>query len=116
MANLGQNFSQVVYAPNYDFWAVDCTFTPLVGTSYAARGIFTTRAIDVPTEDNAVFSDQETILDILEAEFAVLPKQGDKVTIPRDCNGVDQGTWEVADIDTNGGGESTLLLRRWVGP
>jgi hypothetical protein len=116
MANLGLNFSELVYKPQYDFWAVDVFFTPLVGAPYAARGIFTTRALDVPTEDGAIFSDQETILDILEAEFPIIPGEGDRVSIPRDCNGVDQGTWEVADADTNGGGETTLLLRRWVGP
>jgi hypothetical protein len=114
MANLGINFSLLVYEPQYDFWSVDVIFTPMIGTAYAARGIFATRALDVATEDNAIFSDQETILDIREAEFAALPKQGDRVTIPRDCNGVDQGTWEIIDSSTNGGGETTLILRKVV--
>ena len=112
MANLGVNFSVLVYDPVYEFFAVDVVFTPLIGANYSARGIFTTRALDVTGEDGSIFSDQETILDIREAEFSVLPLQGDKVTIPRDCNGIDQGTWEILDADTNGGGETTLLLRK----
>ena len=112
VANLGIPFSSMVYEPQYDFWAVDCFFTPMIGSAYGGRGIFSTRAMDVPTEDNAVFSDQETILDVREAEFGTLPKQGDRVTIPRDCNGVDQGTWEIIDASTNGGGETTLVLRK----
>jgi hypothetical protein len=114
MANLGVNFSVMVYDPNYDFWSVDITVTPLIGNSYAARGIFSTRALDVVGEDSSVISDQETIIDILEAEFGSLPKQGDRITIPRDCNGVNQGAWEITDASTNGGGETTLVLKRVV--
>jgi len=33
-----------------------------------------------------------------------------------DCNGVDQGEWVVVDSSTNGGGETTLTLRKWTGP
>ena len=113
MANLGVAFSTNVLLPNYDFWAVDVTFTPMTGTAYQGRGIFDTRALDVQAEDGSLFSDQETILDIREAEFPTLPKQGDRVTIPRDCNGVDQGTWEITDASTNGGGETTLVLKKY---
>lgn len=114
MANLGIDFSLNVLLANYDYWAVDVTFTPLTGSAYAARGIFDTRALDVQAEDGSLFSDQETILDIREAEFPVLPKQGDRVTIPRDGQGVDQGTWEITDASTNGGGETTLVLKKYV--
>jgi hypothetical protein len=114
MANLGINFSLLVYDPNYDFWSVDIVVTPMIGATYPARGIFSTRALDVPTEDGAHYSDQETILDIREAEFGTLPGQGDRIAIPMDCNGVDQGTWEIIDVSTNGGGETTLVLRKVV--
>jgi hypothetical protein len=114
MANLGINFSTFILDPNFDFWSIDVVFTPLIGASYAGRGIFDTRALDVPGEDGSIYSDQETILDIRESEFPTMPKQGDRVTIARDCNGVDQGTWEITDSSTNGGGETTLILKKVV--
>jgi hypothetical protein len=63
--------------------------------------------------DNSIYSDQKTILDIRESEFPLIPLRGDRVVIPADCNGVNQGEWEIIDSDTNGGGETTLTLRKW---
>jgi hypothetical protein len=115
----GVNFASIVYSPNFDFWAVPAIFNPLASApgsgTYTMRGIFDTRTINVLAEDNSIYSDQRTELDILEREFPVIPKQGDHVTIPQDCNGVDQGEWVVVDSTTNGGGETTLTLRKWGG-
>ncbi len=116
----GVNFSLLVYEPNFDFWAVPVVFNPLVSApgsgTYTLRGIFGTQELNVLAEDNSVYSDQKTILDIREAEFTVIPMQGDHVTISQDCNGVNQGEWVVVDSSTNGGGETTLTLRKWTGP
>ena len=76
------------------------------------RGIFGTKETNVAAMDGSIYSDQQTILDIREAEFGTLPAQGDHVTISRDCNGVNQGEWEIVDSSTNGGGETTLTLRK----
>lgn len=114
------NFSQLVYLPAYDMYAVPCTFLPLKSQPgappYDARGIYDTRAQDVEAMDGSVFSDQQTIFDIREAEFPVLPVQNDRVIIPFDCNGAPLGEFEIMDADTNGGGETTLLLKRWLTP
>jgi hypothetical protein len=117
MPNLGVNFSLMIYEPNQDVFSVDVDFNPVVsgGTGYVGRGIFATRSLMVQSEAGSLYSDQETILDILESEFPVLPMQGDRLTIPKDCNGVNQGEWEVIDKSTNGGGETTLVLRKWEG-
>lgn len=106
------NFSTLVYAPNFDVFSIPITITPVGGAAYSARGILGTRAVDVLALDGSIFSDQQTILDILETEFAVLPKQGDIVSIPFDCNGAPQGDWEIKDSSSNGGGETTLIIRR----
>lgn len=111
-------FSTLVYDPCFDMFAVPVTFKPLVSQpsvpSYDARGIFDTDEIDIAALDGSILSDQKTILDIREAEFAVLPVQGDRVMIPADCNGVNRGEFEIIDADTNGGGETTLSLRKWL--
>jgi hypothetical protein len=111
------NFALMPYLPNYEFWARTITVTPLFGSTYTARGIFTTRGTVVDTDfGRAVMSDQETIVDILEFEFAVLPKQGDLIGIPAYQGIPAEGAFEVTDASTNGGGETTLVVRRLETP
>jgi hypothetical protein len=111
------NFSTDVYAICQDVFSVPCTFTPVFsqpdGSSYAARGIYNKRDLDVMAEDGAIFSSHEDIFDIRIAEFAVLPQQKDRVNIPYDCNGKPLGDFEITDTKDNGGGEMTLTLRQW---
>ena len=46
----------------------------------------------------------------------VLPVQGDQVAIPAEGGLPDAGSWEVIDTSRNGGGETTLTLRRLMPP
>lgn len=112
------NWSVQVYSAQYTSFARPVTFTPAASipnaSAYGARGIFDTQSIDVIAENGSIVSDARTILDILEAEFVVLPVQGDRVTIPAH-NGIPAaGTFEVIDTNSNGGGETTLQLRKWM--
>ena len=111
------NMSTSVYLVCQDTFSVPCTFHPVFsqpdGASYEARGIFDTRQLEMMMEDGSVFNDQQSIFDIREAEFAVLPQQKDRVTIPFDGNGAPLGEFEVVETSTNGGGETTLVLRKW---
>jgi hypothetical protein len=111
------NFSTLVYLPNFDIWARPITVTPLAsqpaGAAYSARGIFDTEATDVLAEDGSIISQQKTILDIREVEFAVLPQQGDQIDIP-DAEQGPGGSFEVTDSSSNGGGETTLTIRKVV--
>jgi hypothetical protein len=110
-------FSRDVYLVCQDAFSVPATFHPVFsqpdGASYDGRGIYDTRQLDVVAEDGSIFSDQQTIFDIRTAEFAILPQQKDRVTIPFDCNGVPLGDFEIMDTTLNGGGEMTLTLRKW---
>jgi len=118
MTGTGVNFSTLVYSPAFDLFARPVTFYPYVSQpnapAYNGRGIFDTRAIDVQTEDGAIYSDQQTILDIREIEFAVLPQQNDRLFIGAADAGPALGEFEITDADTNGGGEITLTLRKWL--
>jgi hypothetical protein len=114
------DFSIMVYLPAQDVFGRSVTFTPLASQpgapAYTLRGIITTRPLMVETTAGmAVLSDQETILDIREREFAVTPKQGDLIDVPEE-NGITDmvGSYEVTDAAWNGGGEVTLSLRRLV--
>jgi hypothetical protein len=116
MANQGINFSTLVYGPAFDTFSVDVIFNPVVSApgspTYAGRGIFDEQSLNVLAENNLIYSDQRVILDIRDVEFGTMPKQGDHVTIPMDCNGVNQGEWVIVDYVGNGGGETTLTLRK----
>src|SRR5215831_9893046 len=95
------NFSQVVYKPNYDAFARVAIFNPLAsnpsGGSFVGRGIHDVTPIDVMAEEGSIFSDTQIILDVLEEEFDVIPRQGDQVTIPADSGVPALGTFEVID-------------------
>lgn len=110
------NFSTQVYLACFDTFARVISVAPIASqagqAAYAARGIFDTRDIDVVALDGSIISEQRTILDVRDVEFGVVPIQGDQVTIPADSGLPDAGTWEVIDSARNGGGETTLTLRK----
>lgn len=117
---MGVNYSSDIYWPNYEIWARPVTFYPVKSqpgvASYVGRGIFNTVSIDIAASDGSDFSEQRTILDILEVEFPILPVQQDRLFIPADPGGMPEaGWWEINGTDTNAGGESTLTLRKWMG-
>jgi hypothetical protein len=101
----------------FDFWSVDCTFMPLRSqpgvASYPGRGILGTYTTDVNTLDGSLYSDQRTILDIRESEFAVMPEQNDHVVIPKDCNNVPKGEYVIVDASSNGGGQTMLTIKKY---
>jgi len=109
------DYAALIHGPGYAVFSRSVTFTPLKSQpgqpAYVGRGIFSTQPIDVPAEGGLVLSDQVTILDILEKEYATLPMQGDRVNIPASGTLPALGDFEVLDRDTNGGGETTLTLR-----
>lgn len=112
------NWSQQVYTAQYQTFARPVTFIPAKSQpnegSYGKRGIFDTMSIDVIAENGSIISDAKTILDILEAEFDVLPVQGDRVDIPAHIGIPAAGLFEIIDTNSNGGGETTLQLRKWM--
>jgi hypothetical protein len=112
MANQGINFSALVYGSCMDTFAIDVTFMTTLNGTFINRGIFTTRELNVLAENNSIYSDQQTILDIRESEFPIMPVQGDHVMIDKDCNGAYRGEFVIVDSSDNGGGETTLTLRK----
>jgi hypothetical protein len=110
------NFSTLVYLPTQDIFGRRIVITPIASQpdregSYNARGIFGTRDMAIPAEDGSLISDQQTILDIRESEFAILPRQRDLIFIPREGSIPEEGQFEIVDTSTNGGGETTLVIR-----
>ena len=111
------NIDVLLQASIFDFWAISCTFLPYKSQpgaeGYGGRGIFGTYSSDVQALDGSIYSDQRTILDIRESEFAVLPMQNDHVVIPIDANDVPRGEWVIIDASSNGGIVTMLTIRRY---
>jgi hypothetical protein len=111
------NLDVLLQSPTFDFWAVPVTFSPLASQpgqpTYPGRGILNTYILDVAGLDGSIISDQRTILDIRESEFAVMPEQNDHVIVPLDCNGVPKGEYQIIDASSNGGGQTMLTIRKF---
>jgi hypothetical protein len=112
------DFGLEVYAANYAVWARPIMVIPIASQpgmpSFDGRGIFHTGPVNVLLEDGSILSDQRTTLDVLEAEFGVLPGQRDIIRIPVDPDsGLPAlGDFVVSDTSSNGGGETTLTLNK----
>jgi len=113
------DFSTDVYNICMNVFAGSCMITPAKSQpgqpAYGARGIYGTEAIDIVAEDGSIISDQRTIFDIREVEFSVLPVAGDLLFLAAGSFAnqiVEDSTFEVLDADTNGGGETTLSIRK----
>jgi hypothetical protein len=110
------NLDILLQSPIFDFWAVPCTFMPLASQpaagTYEGRGILNMYNLNVAAEDGSLYSDQRTILDIRDSEFAIMPEQNDHVVIPQDCNNVDKGEYQIIDSNSDGGGQTCLTIRK----
>src|SRR5262245_3075434 len=106
------NFSTIVYIPCQDLFGRKIVVTPVNSApgfpAYEARGIYTTRAIDISTnvggwEGMAMISDQQTIVDIRDKEFLAsgraIPIQGDLIDIPAEEDIPAAGLFEITDAD-----------------
>lgn len=110
------NFSQQVLAPAYNVFARPVIFTPTASQpgqpAFTGRGIYSTQPIDVLAEDSSIFSDTRTILDVREEEFTVVPVQHDTLSIPAHIAMPSLGDFEIIEVKSNGGGETSLSLRK----
>jgi hypothetical protein len=115
------NWTDELYAKAWDTFARPMTVTPIVSQpgapAYDARCYFDTKETDILTEANSVLSDSQTFIDIRRVEFAVEPKQGDRIDIPFHA-GVEGGSYEVLDLagKGNAGGTITISLRALEDP
>lgn len=84
------------------------------GEPYEARAIYSSKPLDIPTQEGGVFSDQATVIDINTLDFDVLPVQGDRVQIlPGQIAGVGGDLlWFISDVDEDGQGGVMLAIQK----
>ena len=114
---MGLDMSALVKLPIMDVFGRPIDVTPIASQpgagSYRARGYLGTNDLDVAAEDGSVITDQTTFLDVRDNEFAVVPRQGDRIDIPADGTAPAAGAWEVVSAHEDGGGMTNLHIRRF---
>jgi len=118
------SFSTLLYAHVFDMFARPVVITPLVSEPLVPpygdmRAVFNSGPLTITNDDGvviSVISDQETIVDIISAEFAAaghaIPVQGDLIHFNGDTD-IDGGDYEIIDRSSNAGGQITFGVRRY---
>jgi hypothetical protein len=113
---MGVDLSGNLLEPVYGEWARPITVTPLASQpgapAYPGYGVYDTNGLTYNADIGMIVVDQRTIVDIIEADFPVLPRQGDQINIPADVSGPALGDFEITETASDGGGETTLTLRK----
>lgn len=114
------DFDRLVIRVGMDTFARLVTVYPIVSqpeaAPYPARAIWSSKPVEVQTEDGAVLSSQEHSITIRVAEFDVLPRQGDKILIDAAGSYRRVGMCLVEDArDEDGQGSKSLTLKV-IGP
>jgi hypothetical protein len=102
------DFDKLVLAPCQAVFGEPATFTPVASApgapSFAGRGIYTERSVDVQLVDGSVLSSAEKWLDIRLSEIAIVPAQGDRVALRGKL-------FAIEDLDEDGQGGARLTLK-----
>lgn len=103
------DFDALVLGPCLATFAIDVRVEPAASQpgmrSYAARGVYDERPVDVDVGEGQIFSSAAKRLGVRYSEFSVAPQQGDFVTIVK--TGM---RFRVEDLDDDGQGGTVLTL------
>ena len=113
------DFDRLVLSPASDIFSIKCRFTPLASSpgdpAFDLRGVFTSAPVDVAMQDDTIFSDQQTSLGIRFRDFPIKPPdRGDLVEIIDTMHPMVGRKYWIGDVDEDGQGGGTLLLRTYV--
>lgn len=114
---MGLNMGVLVKLPNMEMFGRPVDVTPRrsqpEGAGYRRRGIFRVEELDEILEDGATLTSRRVYLDVLDAEFAVMVRQGDLIFIPADESGPAEGMYEVVSGSADGGGMTNLVIQKF---
>jgi hypothetical protein len=110
------DFDALVLKPATDVFAISVSITPLVtqpgAPAYNVRGVYSSTRLDVIMQDEAIFSDQQTKLDIRAKEYPIpAPDRGDLVEITQVNHPAFGQKYWIGDQDLDGQGGISLMLR-----
>jgi len=110
-----------VLGPADGVFAITVLVTPLVSQpgkpAYMGQGVYSSTPLDVVLQDETIFSDQQTSLDIRLSLFPVPPPdRGDQIEITQPEHPAFGSLYWVGDSDLDGQGGAKLLLRTQQDP
>jgi hypothetical protein len=120
------DFAALVLSPSMAVFGKPVTVTPRKSSPnappFAANGIWTVTQVDIVTDDGGMLSSRSLKFGINMEDFSVALKQGDWISTP--ANLLPIGYWqgdfdpngnldfEISDVQPDGQGGSTLILKR----
>lgn len=113
------DFDALVLGPAMTLFARPVTIRPVKSQpgapAYAARGVWSSKPVDVTLLDDGVLSSQNHTLGIRGAEFPIPLVQGDRVEIDAYMSLPRVGVCAIEDTDDDGQGGTTLTIKV-IGP
>lgn len=114
------DFAALALGPGIATFARPITVRPVRSQpgqpAYQARGVWSSRNLDVATEDNRLLNSRTLTLGIRLSEFPKPPKTKDIVEVPAYLSLPAENMLWIDDIDLDGLGGATLFLKRGQPP
>jgi hypothetical protein len=102
------DFAALVLGPCEDVLAIPITVTPTRSipdaAPYCARGIWTSRTVEVPMDDGTIIRSNDMNVGINIVEFPALPMKGDGLL-------VGSVNYTIYDVQIDGQGGAKLVVR-----
>jgi hypothetical protein len=117
---MGLDMSVLVKMPCVDVFSRPIDVTPLASApgapAYRNRGIYHQDDNDFVAEDGSIVTDHKISIDVRDAEYAAVPRQGDIIDIPADGTvPAPKGTpFTVLSAHGDGGGLTNLVLSEYT--
>ena len=115
------DFSALALGPGIAVFARPFTVRPVASQPaapqpYDGRGVWTSKPTEIVTEEGRVLNTSRLTLGVRLSEFEVAPKARDLVDIPAHLSLPAEGLCWIEDIDPDGQGGATLVLKRGAPP
>jgi hypothetical protein len=111
---MGLDFGVLTKSVVVEFYGRPITVTPAGGAPYNSRGIWHRDSNDFPGEDGSLVTDHKVSIDVLDSDFAVVPRQGDLIEVPADGTVPAEGAFTVLSAHGDGGGMTNLVLSEYL--
>ena len=111
---MGINWDQHLLRPLQGVFGDPVDFRPAVGAAYTISGIFDrayTQEVE-PLDDGSTINTTSPVLGVLDSQFSVPPKKGDRVFIGIVGGQTVNTLFTIADIHPDSHGGSKLILNR----
>ncbi|MBK5075093.1 hypothetical protein I2492_18845 [Budviciaceae bacterium CWB-B4] len=111
---MGVNWVQHLLKPLHGVFGDPVDFRPAGGAAYTISGIFDrayTQDVD-PMEDGSTINTTSPVLGVLDSDFLLPPKKGDRVFIGLVSGEQVNTLFTISDIQPDSHGGSKLILNR----